>query len=476
MADSAVQMAGSSGAVARLIEQAGGFARAGRMAAARSLLAAIRRQGGAGAAVEEIDARVCIGEGRIGEARAALDRAIEAAPGTAALHMLRADVRARLDDLHGAAHDASEALVLRPRDAGAKAMLGLVMLELGEIGDALACLREAVRDAPSVPAHWQGLAEAMRRGGDGEGAGEVFDAAIAAIPGHAGLRAAAMILALGRREFVRAEALGRDAVAAGVTDACVLGLHGHALSHLGRHEAASLSYHEALKLAPEDQYVRHLVRAAGLLPDSARAPGDYLEAVFDGYAAKFERHLIGLGYRVPGLVRGLLEGEALGRVLDLGCGTGLVAVALSDLPCAAMVGVDVSARMLEEAARKALYGRLVKADIGAFLAVEAQPWDTIVAGDVFCYFGALDEILKAIRARLAPGGRFVFSVEEMDDPGAADWRLASQGRFQHRAAYVAACIDAAGFAVDRLARETLRLEAGAPVGGLVALLRRPHDF
>ncbi len=457
-----------------LIDQAATFARTGRFAAARALLAAIRRQDGAGPAVEETEARVCMGEGRLPEARAALDRAIAAAPGTAGLHLLRADLRARMDDLPGAALDASEALVLAPRDAGAKAMLGLVMLELGETADALACLREAVRDAPGVAAHWQGMAEALRRAGDPAAAAEAFDAGIQAVPRHAGLRAAAMTLALHARDFARAEALGTAALAAGATDACVLGLHGHALSHLGRHEAAGDAYREALKLAPEDQYVRHLVRAAGLLPDSARAPDDYLEAVFDGYAGNFERHLLNLGYRVPGLVRAALEPQpALGRVLDLGCGTGLAGVMLSDFAIDTMTGVDLSGRMLAEAGRKGLYARLAKAEIGAFLTDEPGPWDTIVAADVLCYFGALDEVLKLVHARLAPAGRFAFTVEEMPDGPDEPWRLASQGRFQHRADYVAGCIDAAGFAVDHLARETLRLEAGAPVRGLFALLRRP---
>jgi predicted TPR repeat methyltransferase len=165
----------------------------------------------------------------------------------------------------------------------------------------------------------------------------------------------------------------------------------------------------------------------------------------------------------------------LGRVLDLGCGTGLAGVMLSDFDANEMVGVDLSGRMLEEAGRKGLYARLVKAEIGAFLAEDPGGWNTIVAADVFCYFGDLAGILPVIRARLVPGGRFAFTVEEMPAGQDGDWRLASQGRFQHRAGYVAACIDAAGFAVDRLSRETLRLEAGAPVAGLFFLLRRATD-
>jgi predicted TPR repeat methyltransferase len=467
-------MSEQASTLARLTEQAGAFARLGRFAAARALLAAIRRRNGEGAAVEEVDARVCLGEGRVGEARAALDRAIAAAPGTAGLHLLRADLRARMDDLRGAALDASEAVVLRPADPGAKAMLGLVMLELGEIDDALACLREAVRDAPEVAAHWQGVAEALRRAGDAAAAAEAFDAGIAAVPGHAGLRAAAMTLALHGRDFARTEALGRAAMEEGAADACVLGLLGHALSHLGRHAEAGEAYREALKLAPEDEYVRHMVRASGLLPDSPRAPDDYLEAVFDGYAAGFEKHLLGLGYRLPGLLRlRFAAAPALERVLDLGCGTGLVGMMLADFAVAEMVGVDISGRMLAEAERKGVYARLERREVGAFLEGDPGGWDTIVAADVFCYFGALEAIMRLVRARLAPGGRFAFSVEEMPEGGEAPWRLASQGRFQHRDGYVAACIDGAGFVVEHLARETLRLEAGAPVPGLFAVLRRP---
>ena len=37
----------------------------------------------------------------------------------------------------------------------------------------------------------------------------------------------------------------------------------------------------------------------------------------------------------------------------------------------------------------------------------------IVAADVFCYFGQLDEVLALCRERLSPGGLLLFSVERM---------------------------------------------------------------
>ena len=78
---------------------------------------------------------------------------------------------------------------------------------------------------------------------------------------------------------------------------------------------------------------------------------------------------------MPGLIRAELlqhptiaAGERLGPVLDLGCGTGLVAVVLSDLPIAPLTGVDASPRMLASAAAKQLYADLLEADLMQFLA------------------------------------------------------------------------------------------------------------
>jgi predicted TPR repeat methyltransferase len=111
---------------------------------------------------------------------------------------------------------------------------------------------------------------------------------------------------------------------------------GHALSSLGRHGEAGDAYAEALKLGPDDPYVRHLVAASGIVPGAMRAPVDYLRAVFDGYADRFESHIVSLGYRIPGLIRAtllqhptIMAGETLGPALDLGCGTGLMAVVLA---------------------------------------------------------------------------------------------------------------------------------------------------
>jgi predicted TPR repeat methyltransferase len=466
---------------------------AGRVHAARPLMGALRRmaaQDGMGEAsisptdLSDMEARLLLREGRVPEALAELDAGLAQDAGSVALHISRADARMQAHDVPGAAADAADAVILDPGNAQAKAVLGVVLLEMNRPHDALPCLREAAAADPHGVACLRALAVALERTGDIEAARAVLADGIARNPGDTGLRTAVIMVAMRRRAFAEAAELAEAARQAGVADACVFGLRGHALSSLGRHAEASLAYAEALKLAPEDPYVRHLVVAAGMLPQASRAPAPYLEAVFDGYAKRFETHLIGLHYRVPGLLRAALlahcpalaNGEAIGPVLDLGCGTGLMAVALSDLPAGPLTGVDISEGMLDEARDKALYTTLAHAELEAFLAHDTTAWPMILAADVFCYFGVLDDVLALAHARLAPGGKLLFTVEEIPEAEVSDdargWRLGRQGRFAHRQGYVRQVASSSGFAVRTARREVLRTEAQADVPGLLFVLER----
>ena len=460
---------------------------AGRLGAARPLLAALRRLAPDAAALPAIEAQMLLREGRPADAIAVLDRAIVEAPADAATRLCRADARMQTDDTRGAAADAAEAVYLMPQSSQAKAILGIVLAELNQLDDAIACLAEAVGQAPDMAAYRLGLAEAQQRRGAIADAAETLGTGIARAPQNTALRVAAIMLAMRERNFAAALALAEAARHDGVADACVFGLLGHALSNLDRPEAAAEAYAEALKLAPEDEYVRHLVRIAGRLPQAPRAPNDYLQAVFGGYAERFEAHLIALGYRIPGLIRAALlaqvpeAGAAIGPLLDLGCGTGLVGVALSDLALERLVGVDISGMMLQQARAKELYTELREADLETVLADASQDWAVITAADVFCYFGDLTAVIAAAHARLRPGGWFIFSVEALrgpadgpaDDP-AGDWQLGAHGRYRHGAAHLAAA--ACGFALRALAAEPLRDDEGTPVDGFIVTLERVrHD-
>ncbi|MBV8576373.1 MAG: tetratricopeptide repeat protein, partial [Acetobacteraceae bacterium] len=337
-----------------LMQRVSDMIEAGRLGVARPLLAAVKRLSPSPARLAELTARLAIGEGRLGDAEAELNAAVATAPDDRALRKRRAALRIQTGNLAGAAEDAAEAVILQRNDPAAKALLGVALMGLDQPEDAIQCLREAVAAEPNNPAFYQGLSTAEDAIGQAPAATATLDAGIQACPGSVGLRNAAIVHRLRSHDFGGAMALAEQAQRSGVADAWLHVLKGHTLSGLGRHLEAAEAYADALKLEPADPQIRHLAAASKARAESENEPGNYLRALFDGYAERFDGQLISLGYRVPGLFRAALlrilprlrNGEPAGPVLDLGCGTGLVAVAVSDLPLRPMIGVDLSPAML----------------------------------------------------------------------------------------------------------------------------------
>ena len=447
----------------------------GRPGAARPLLAAARGLAQPSSGLSLLVAQLALSDGTLDSASEELDQAVNSDPEHPGLRKCRAEVRRRVGDVESAVRDASEAVILDRADPTAKALLGELLLLLNRTADAIACLTEAVAAVPDNIVFRETLAQTLATYGDSEAALATLLEGIAILPGATALRNAAILLCLRHRDNAGAADMAEQARRDGVADANTFGLNGHALSSLGQHEAAAQAYDEALKLTPGDAHLRHLAAAA---QTRWRAPEDFVRTLFDGLADHFESHIIGLGYCIPGLIRRhVQEFVALadtGPVLDLGCGTGLMALAVSDLPLGPFTGIDVSPRMLEQARVKGLYSELREARLPAALHDDPTMWRLILASDVMCYFGALEEMFRAVFARLRPGGRFIASLEESltDD---ADWVPGRRGRFAHSARYVAAASAASGLRCLTSDHEILRYEAGGPVSGLLVVLERPRE-
>jgi predicted TPR repeat methyltransferase len=471
-----------SGALITRVEQ---LIDQGRPGAARPLLAAARGLARPSAGLSVLAARLALSDGALDNAELELNEAVRADPDHPGLRKCRAELRRRLGDLDGATRDAAEAVILDRDDPAAKALFGELLLALGRSAEARACLAEAVAAAPRDLVFRELLSQALSACGEMDAALATLLDGIAIVPGATATRNAAILLCIRRREFSQAERLAEQTRIDGIADASTFGLRGHALSSLDRHEEAARAYNEAAKLAPADPYVRHLAATSGITAGEARAPDDYVRTLFDGYAERFEAHLVCLGYRIPGLIRRhVIEFAAvadIGPVLDLGCGTGLVALALSDLGAGPFTGIDLSPRMLDHARAKRLYATLHEAQLPAALHQDTASWRLILAADVLCYFGALQEMFDAVRARLTSGGRFIFSAEELlpdhdgKIPGNGDWALGRLGRYAHNPRYIARIADSSGFHCVALDREILRHEAGSPVIGLIMVLERPRD-
>lgn len=251
---------------------------------------------------------------------------------------------------------------------------------------------------------------------------------------------------------------------------------GRARAAAGDREGAVAAFDHAAALDPEDRLGAGLHRAR-LLGEAPPAPPEgYVRALFDGYAEGFEAALVDrLGYRAPGLLAATLAEAAPGRrfahALDLGCGTGLMALAVRDR-CDRLDGVDLSPRMLAEARAKGVYVDLRAADVVADLAAApAAGLDLILAADVLCYLGDLAPVLAAAARALAPEGLLAFTVEWDGDEGAG-WNLRESLRYAHGRGHVLAAASTAGLEVARMEAADLRRDRDETIRGLVVLLAR----
>ncbi|WP_237477808.1 class I SAM-dependent DNA methyltransferase [Lichenibacterium dinghuense] len=217
----------------------------------------------------------------------------------------------------------------------------------------------------------------------------------------------------------------------------------------------------------------HLARLDGRTPGAL--PGAYVRALFDDYAPRFDRHLVeALDYRGPAVLRDAIgraaPGRGFARALDLGCGTGLMGLALRGL-AERIDGVDLSPAMAKRARETGAYAEVAASPLeDALAAVPAGALDLITAADVLVYLGDLAPVLAAAARALQPGGLVAFTVQSL--AGGEGYALGPDMRFGHAPAYVEATLREAGFARLLLEAASTRRERGAPVPGLVAVAER----
>lgn len=195
-------------------------------------------------------------------------------------------------------------------------------------------------------------------------------------------------------------------------------------------------------------------------------PPAFVEALFDQYAPRFDAALTRtLAYRGPQILMQALAESGFAcavRALDLGCGTGLMGELLRPV-CATLDGVDLSAAMIEIAARRGLYDRLDKTDI-AQLKLDESGYDLIVAADVFAYLGALEPVIAWCAGSLTPGGRLAFTVEAAEGAG---FQLQESRRYAHGRDYLETLLTQAGFVAVSVSPCVVRRDRGADIASFV---------
>ena len=241
----------------------------------------------------------------------------------------------------------------------------------------------------------------------------------------------------------------------------------------GENEGARELYERILELNPEHASADHM-RAA--LSGEARnhSPNGYVREVFDQFAGHYEASLTdNLGYDLPSellnIYLHLLPGGRPQRLLDLGCGTGLVGEQFCSL-CQSMTGVDISRKMLDVAHEKKLYNYLHVSEIIEFLRTDPETnYDLIVCADVLPYLGDLEELFNRVSYIMATHGHFMFSVEHFSSD--ADSPVLQQsGRFAHSGCYVFDTAARAGWNIISQTLLNLRKEREGWIQGSIYVM------
>lgn len=380
-------------------------------------------------------------QGRWAEAEAQLRQSLQLLPGRPSTLINLAAVLLQQDQPAEALALLDQALAAEPDDTQALGHRGLALHRLGQPQAALASFQRLVQRAPQQPEAWFHLAQTLQLLDEPADAVAAYDRCLALAPGH------------GPAWRQR----------------------GGALQDLGRRADAQASFEQALAAGDQPELDRwHLALLRGEAPP--QPPRAYVERLFDDYAAGFDRHLVDtLGYRAPEHLLQLLVAHGrrdLAAVLDLGCGTGLCGPLLKPLlrsPDGRLTGLDLSANMLQQAARRGVYDELLQADLVQHLQTTAQRHDLVVAADVFIYLGDLSAVLAGVRRVLQPGGLLAFSVEPADAPGQA-WQLRDTQRYAHGTQALQAQAAAHGLHTRVLEHGVLRQDQGGDLHGVFVLM------
>ncbi len=344
-------------------------------------------------------------------------------------------------------------LALLPGRPSTLVNLGIARLAHGDPRSALQALDAALAAEPGdAPAHLQRARALGALGRDGDALAACARAMQLAAPGDPLRRAARAEQALVLNRMGRhgdALAALQAAAALGEIDGAGWTLRGRTLQCLARHGEALAAYETAVRVDPsqheawlhrglllkdlgrDSDAAESLRRAAPGVGDLAAyalaaighgaAPGAspprYVRALFDGYHADFDRHLVDeLQYRGHLAVVDELD-AALGdrprpaaSALDLGCGSGLCGPGLARL-AREVVGVDLSPIMLAQAGQRGAYAVLVADDLVHHLQTTERRHDLVAAADVFIYLGDLRPVFDALRRVLRPGGLCAFTIE-----------------------------------------------------------------
>ena len=315
------------------------------------------------------------------------------------------------------------AVELNPGFAAAYGNLGVALKDLKQFSEAIGCFRKAIEFEPEAVHHHQNLGNVYKNLKLYDEAVESYRKSLALNP----------LDAESYKKLIRIFYI------------------------MGEVEQSLEVVKQWLTYDPENPTALHTYAAYTKTDIPTRASDGYVRQTFDGFAATFDTVLQRLDYQAPLLVKNALQrlepDPDTWRLLDAGCGTGLFGELVRPM-VKHLAGVDLSPKMLERAATRAVYDQLLEAELTAYFQRSQSVFEAVSCVDTLCYFGDLNEVMQSAVNILKPGGWFVFTLEKQaesdTEPG---FSLNLHGRYSHTETYVRQVLSDAGFEIETLKRK-----------------------
>jgi predicted TPR repeat methyltransferase len=347
--------------------------------------------------------------------------------------------------------------------------LANALCDVGLISDAIVQYKKAIELDPNYCNAYFNLATTYHTSGGTDAALELFYKVLSFEPDHVDALTNCFYIHSAKKDYVKAKILIEKLLVKNPKN--IEFLYNHAVNSmfLSEREITLKNLKLILELEPGHKAAQYLLAMHGGGEPLETAPRKYIEDLFNGFANHFEIDLVNhLQYRIPQKIS-LYVNQSIGKkssVLDLGCGTGLMGLALNG-QYAKLIGVDLSKNMLQKAAEKSIYNELIQSDIHDYLISHTEKFDLIVAADVLIYLGNLDAVFSSVALALSQQGKFIFSIESSD---LDDYQLASTGRYKHSKPYIESLAQRYHLTVELIQEEVIRLEGHSTVQGFLVVL------
>lgn len=424
-----------------------------------------------------------INDGRLQDAAHALNALQRRAPGDARVPLLGMRMADKAGNAKGAVQMAQRAVQMAPDWHVAQIELALALLKTRQIKEAMDAARRAVELAPHDIQVLLRVANIAEQDKSSDDVLIWSQAALSLVP--EGTKVHTRLLLLQGNEYKKRQrnAEARAAYEAALADQPDAGDEDWAQRGLvmvdmseKKIDAAIARLEELRASNPDDESLNYAWEIAhGRTPTTQLSQN--ISNLFDDYAERFDLHLVrGLQYDSPKRVADIireLHPDMRFNLLDLACGTGLLGVYLGPIQ-GYMIGVDLSTKMIEQAARHGLYARFHNVNVlDALRETPGDHYEVITCLDALVYIGDLHPVVPNAFRILKNGGHFITTYERAMEDEAADMVLRASNRYAHKESFVVRQHKDSGFEDVRVIDlPQLRMEKGEPLPGFIVVARK----